>query len=191
MNLQDIITQIIRKMKRNILLICSILIFSCHQKPKGTNCNDFIKGSFNGRAAIFFHKPISGSTYQVFLLPLCNTGRDNKSDSLSLDSLGTGISFNITSDNVQFKTLYKNAKKISLKGRDQMAENFRSIYYCFAKVEVLFDYNDTKKTIEESKELILESGRLILKFHFVSYVSFKIIDSLSLEFPRGLQQRMN
>jgi hypothetical protein len=165
-------------MKKNIFFICFILILSCHQKPREMDCNELIEESFNGKAAIFFHKPISGSTYQIFLFPLCNVGFDNKLEEPSYwTNLRKGISFNLTSDDPQFKTLYNNSRIKNLKGRDQMAENFRSIYYCFAKVEVLCDQDGTK-SVEESKKLILESSSVILKFHFISYVNFKIVDSL-------------
>jgi hypothetical protein len=167
-------------MRKNLFLIYIILVVSCQQKPHETGCNEFIEKLFKGKAAIFFHKPISGSTYQIFLIPLCNAGFDSKSEEPSRwANLGKGISFNLTSDDPQFKTLYKNAQKESLKDRDQMAENFRSIYYCFAKVEVLCDNNGTK-TVEESKKLILESGSVMLTFHFISNVKFKI-DSLTIE----------
>lgn len=174
MNQQDTITQTIRQMRRNYFLIYIALIVSCQHKPHESVCNEFIEQSFKGKAAIFFHKPISGSTYQIFLIPLCNAGFDSKLEELShWANLGKGISFNLTSDDPQFKTLYKNAQKANLKGREQMAENFRSIYYYFTSVEVLCDKNDTK-TVEESKKLILESGSVMLTFHFVSNVKFKI-----------------
>lgn len=157
-----------------------MLIVSCQQKPRETGCNEFIEQSFKGKAAIFFHKPISGSTYQIFLIPLCNGDFDSKLEESSLwKNLGKGISFNLTSDDSQFKTLHKNAQKVNLKGRDAMAENFRSIYYYFANVEVLCDNNGTKP-MEESKKLILESGSVMLKFHFISKIKFKI-DSLAIE----------
>lgn len=131
-----------------------MLILSCQQKPRETVCDKSIDESFNGQAAIFFHKPISGSTYQIFLFPTCSTNFDSKlGESSPWDSLGKGISFSITSDNPQFKTLYNNAKILDLKGRDRMAKNFRTIYYCFTKAEVLFDKSSLKKQSKNQKNL--------------------------------------
>lgn len=178
MNLQVTMTQTIKTMNKCFILICLISILSCHQKQKETDCNDLSEQSFRGTAGIFFHKPISGSTYQIFLFPLCNEGLEDKLEELtSFHRLRKGISFNITSDDPQFKAIYNNAKKISLKGRDHMGENFKSIYYCFAKVEVSYADGGTKKTSEETKELKLESGSVILNFHFISQAKLKI-DSL-------------
>jgi hypothetical protein len=161
-------------MIRKPLLIYIALIISCQHKPRKTVCNEFIEQSFKGKAAIFFNKPISGSTYQIYLIPLCKAVFDSKQEESSQwENLGKGISFDLTSDDPQFKYLYKNAQKERLKGREHMGENFKSIYYYSTNVEVWCDNNDTK-TKEESEKLIFESGSVILKYHFISNVKFKI-----------------
>lgn len=151
------------------------LVLSCPQKPQDTGCNEIIDGSFEGKAAVFFHKPVSGSTYQIFLLPFCNADYNSKlKEPFSRDNLGIGISFNLTSDSPQFKSLYSNTEKLNLKGRDRLAENLRFIYYCLAKVEISYS-RDNSKISEEAKKLMLDSNEVVLKFHFVSSVDFKII----------------
>lgn len=151
-----------------------MLIVSCQQTPHKYSCEEPIQQLFEGNAAIFFHQPISGSTYQIFLFPLCDANFNTKLKKPSpWASLGKGISFTLSSDDPQFKILYKNAQKISLKGRGQMAENFRFIYYYFANVEVLCD-NDDIIPAEESKKLILKSESVMLKFYFKPKVKFKI-----------------
>lgn len=153
-----------------------MLILSCHQKLKEIDCNEIINDSFKGNAIIFFHKPISGSTYQFFLFPQCNADLNNKLDDVSAwGHLPEGVSFDITSDDQRFKTIFNNAKKINLKDRDQLAENLRFIYYCFAKVE-FSSANDGFKNKEELKKLTLDSDTVILKYHFISRVAFKIIN---------------
>ena len=175
MNLQDTITLNIKQMKKGLYFIFVMLIASCQQKPEETGCNDIIETSYKGEAAIFFHRPVSGSTYQIFLFPLCNAGSDKSKlkEPPDWSSLGKGISFDLTSDNPQFRILYNNAKKANLKGRDQLAANFSSIYYFFANVDVVCN-QDGAKGVEESKKLIFESDSVTLKYHFLSYVNFKL-----------------
>ena len=162
-------------MKNYFFLLVITLNFFCNQKSKVKKCDEFAGMEFKGEVVIFFHKPISGSTYQIFLFPFCNNVRDKESEvGFSWPKVGTGISFNITSDNPQFQTLNKNVQKIDLKDREHLAQNFRAIYYCLAKIEIF--YSDLVSNIKvESMVLTFDKSRKVLRYRFVSFGNLKTI----------------
>lgn len=168
-------------MYRIVFAMVLLLLFSCNQQSKIIQCDlqNSTRNKFTGSAVIFFHKPVSGSTYQFFLFPVCDIkGEEELEIFLKQHQLADGISFNITSDDERFKTVYTTSRKIELKSRDQLAENFRSIYYSFRHVEIGDIESIVKVNIQKSeKKLVFRSGNeVIIKYCFRSFVNFALIN---------------
>lgn len=72
----------------------------CQHSPIKLSARGLEAGRYKGNAFVFFHQPVSGSTYQIFLIPV-----REKTASLRLSDIAakkmlftTGINFILTSD---------------------------------------------------------------------------------------------
>jgi len=140
-------------------------------------CPNFINDRTGRDAILFFHRPISGSTYQLFLFPKCDQSNEHFKDSLTLSGqLTEGVSFSFVSDDKQFQNILRTSNKVDLVTSVSTGWNFKHIYYSFIKVDILSDMREVKPhTKEIQMPLILKSGAEIsLKYHFIPYFKLKV-----------------
>lgn len=158
-------------------LIFILLAASCQQLPdRKEDCPGFLDEKTGRDAILFFHKPISGSTYEMLLFPVCNSSDTNQSKDVFFPKLGDGISFNVTSDDERYKRVFKEARNIHLNNRDSLAWNLQNIYYKYVNVNILSDvFSPTSEYRTAEKKLIMDSGEvLLLKYQFLSSVGVTI-----------------
>ncbi len=152
-----------------------LALSSCIQNTNKKSCEGFINGEFRGNAIILFHKPISGSTYQVFLIPVCNLDTlTSLSELSSTNKIASGISFSITSDDERFRFIKDKSQSFFLKGRDHLGENFRHIYYSLVETKIVLSEDVMGFDNKEEMKIILESGNeMEFKYNYVSSLRLK------------------
>ena len=117
-------------------------IISCNRSVKSNFCNDSIDTVFSGRVVSFYHKPISGSIYQVYLFPTCDNC--NVTDaSGSWGHLGTGLLFTLSSDDPNFQIIRKAGFRKLLKVQMPSADYLKSIYITNLFVSLSYQKKDT------------------------------------------------
>ena len=96
----------------NIILKISILsvvlgvTFTGCSPKKGTDCVGIKEGQYKGKALLFFHLPVSGSTYEILLFPIC--GKDVSKDIPTWPKdfeIKPGVSLNLVSDDSLLKKI--------------------------------------------------------------------------------------
>lgn len=172
---------------KTLIVLMTLLFVSCNTiKKKGLDCPDFEKEKTEREAVLFFHRPISGSTYQLFLFPVCDIAKNGIKDSLVLnEQVPAGVSFSVASDDKQFQDILRTAKNIELVGHDSLALNYRNIYYSYIRVNILSDLQELKKNKELSqKKLTLTSGTEIsLKYYFIPFFELEVLESKKWKIP--------
>ncbi|MFT3677212.1 MAG: hypothetical protein QM781_15050 [Chitinophagaceae bacterium] len=166
---------------KTLITIMTLFVVSCNTTSKeAAACPDFVKERTEREAVLFFHRPISGSTYQLFLFPVYDIAKDGIQDSLVLNKQVTaGVSFSVASDDKQFSDILRTAKNIELVDHDSLAPNYRNIYYSYIRVNILSDLQELKKDKELSqKKLTLMSGTEIsLKYYFIPFFELEVLES--------------
>lgn len=170
----------------NKFLLSLILIFISCNSDKKENCKSIEAGKFSGNAIVFFHRPISGSTYELLFFPICNdiSSTSEIKTNISKIKMRKGVSIVLPSDDVFFKTIDSNSFKLRLIESKDVNSIFWSINASFIYVKFSNAENTTPLSINNpnrgiEKILTFENGS---KVSLIYYFSNKLrIDSL---FPR-------
>lgn len=138
---------------KTLFALMILFVVSCNSPSKeSTPCPDFVKEKTGRDAVLFFHRPISGSTYQLVLFPVCDQSREQLMDSLVLSGqLSEGVSFVVVSDDKQFQDILRRSSKVDLVTSDSTGWNFKHIYYSFVKVDILSDIQSERNMLRKFK----------------------------------------
>lgn len=161
---------------RIIISISSIflLIASCQHNR---SCIGVSSDHFEGEGQIFYHKPISGNSYEFIFIPVCQ--RDFKGE-LVIDSanLSTGVSFVVTTDMSITKEVVCGARKYKIDGYSNLAEQFRDIYICPVYLQIEGITNDTKTItgqhdLNVKKEMIIRNKKVVITYFYSDFLKIK------------------
>jgi hypothetical protein len=126
---------------------------------------------------IFFHKPVSGSSYEFIFVPVC---QGNFKGEIVIDSakLSTGVSFVVTTDMPITKEVALRARKLPLGGHSNLAEQFREVYICPVYLNLEGITNDTEATssqlnVNVRKEMIIGNQKLSITYFYASFPKIK------------------
>lgn len=164
----------------SVLNVALGMTVTCCSPQKRTDCVGIKEGRYKGKAMLFFHRPVSGSTYEILLFPIC--GKNVSSDSATWPKdfeIKPGISLNLVSDDSLFKKILNNSRLWSLAKREQLDKSLQSIYVATADIEVNGIENVTRTITGSNKdtikaELYFNNGKNIsLSYVYVSQVSIK------------------
>ena len=157
-------------MKIFISTIFILFVFACTSREQRL-CTELDGTPYTGQTVILYHQPISGSTYELFLFPVC--GLELREPGRIWDSRGPGISLNLTSDDPMFRLLAEAAVKLPLKVNENLAENFKSIYVCRAQIRMK-DYLISDRGEKSKKILKLNNDIATLHYRVAWKGSFAI-----------------
>ena len=120
----------------NRYFLLTLLIFGSCKGTLKKDCDAPIGGHYQGRAMIFFHQPVSGATYELFIFPLCAEKYPmDIEDKSSVFTFGKGVTFVCTSDNAVFRSISTGAHRLTLLGRDSLAKQLQSVNYRIVNVK--------------------------------------------------------
>jgi hypothetical protein len=164
----------------SILSVALGMTISCCTPQKGTDCIGIKEGQYRGKAMLFFHRPGSGSTYEILLFPIC--GKNVSSDIATWPKdfeIKPGVSLNLVSDDSLFKKILNHSRLWSLAKREQLDKSLQSIYVATADIEVNGIENVTRTITGSNKdtikaELYFSNGKDIsLSYVYISQMSLR------------------
>jgi hypothetical protein len=160
--------------------IIFLLFISCQHK---IDCVGISSDHYEGMGQIFFHKPISGSSYEFIFIPVCQ--RDFKG-AFVIDSanLSTGVSFVVTTDMSITKEVVRGARRFTIDGYSNLAEQFREVYICPVYLNIEGITNDTKATTNQHnvnvrKEMIIGNQKISITYFYTNFPKIKAFKVLS------------
>jgi hypothetical protein len=142
-----------------------MLLLSCNNYR---SCTGIVNGKFSGYALAFYHKPVSGGNYEMFIIPVCDEDSAMLSGDLQANisriNLLSGFSYTVNINEGRFIEVFKKSKKFELTNNQSLAPQFREIFVCPLYVEFSGIQNDTESitgSIKKSlkKKLALENGK--------------------------------
>jgi len=164
---------------RKIFLCFALLVLfitGCKRKPE---CNGVNKNQYTGYGIIFYHLPISGSSYELIIIPMCGdtTGlglRNGIQNNLHKLKMLKGISVTIGSNkDSSFKTIFEAPQKLKLINEPTLAAEYQTIYACPVYIEFSGANNVTQSVIGGSKDNIhdtlkFENGQQVILDYFLT-----------------------
>jgi hypothetical protein len=160
-----------------------LILHSCTERCKPSIIDH---GKFDGYAVAFYHKPVSGSGCEIKFIPTCRNELTTKNSPTEVDYAGMssseGVSVVVSLNDLRFKNIFENSKKIKVVNHDSLAQEFRYVYVCpvelrFSGVENNTPTNRENKDFFEEK-LVLQNGNTV---HFKYFYSNQIeIQSLKV-----------
>lgn len=163
-------------MRRIINISIIFLLFvSCEHK---VHCVGISSDHYEGVGQIFFHKPVSGSSYEFIFVPVC-CQEDFKGE-IVVDSakLSTGVSFLVTTDMSITKEVVLGARRLPLDGHSNLAEQFREVYICPVYLNIEGITNDTEATTNQlnvnvRKEMIIGNQIFLITYFYSNFPKIK------------------
>jgi hypothetical protein len=175
--------------KIHLVVALPFLWSSCSDINRSVGCNSISNGHYKGLAVIFYHKPVSGSTYEMLLFPVCGDAPGSNVKGITGEDISKefkfqkGVSFNIASDDSLFFSVLHTSHNLSLNGKEKFTKSLQSIFFNVVYIEFSNAENNTSqttsnKTSEVNKKLNLGAGREVeLTYYFSNRME---IDSLSI-----------
>lgn len=172
-------------MNKLLLGIYLIILFvGCRDKQNASVIKD---GKYKGYATVFFHRPVSGSNYEIFIIP---TPMDSLSLLQTLKSDISNIKYDIgvsCSDNYynkNFSAVIDGSIKIKLLNNSTLASHLQAIHFCPVFVDFSNADNKTNKITGTSKDILKEkfvfenNHMLTIRYYLTSDVKINVIRPL-------------
>lgn len=171
MNPKVIITMETQIIIRTTVFI--LLLVSCRCKA---DCVGVTSTHYEGNGQIFFHKPVSGSTYEFIYIPVCGMKPNGKLD-LRTENLLPGVSFTCTSDSPLTREVLKAARRFSVNSYSNLAEQFQEIYICpiYIDIEGLVNakVNSDQQSENNKKVMTIENRKVIITYFYSNFPKIK------------------
>ncbi len=128
------------------LMIISVVLLSILSCNKNHTCIGIKDGRYGGYGLIFYHMPVSGSSYELVIVPTCSDSLDLVGEIVNGTKLKNmiGVSVNMNSRNTFFEGIYKNSVRLRLFNNDSLAPQYRVIYICPVYIQFENADNATK-----------------------------------------------
>src|SRR5450631_3777334 len=103
-------------------------VMSC----KNLSCPGIQDGKYRGYSVAFYHKPVTGSIYELIIIPSCSDSVDLIVKFMNGHKFKdmTGVSVGMNSRNLIFKGILDNSTELKIVNNDSLAPEFRRIYAC-------------------------------------------------------------
>lgn len=156
------------------LLSMLFLMISCTPKPCANMENET---TFQGNVLVFYHRPVSGSIYQITLIPICQKQSAFSIGRMKSEDFGIGVDLNaaIRSDFVTYLEAYSMAYR--LYGRENLDRHYQKVYLKTMWVEITDIENDTESITKSkrniSDEFNLPWGKVKINYFFSQYAKVK------------------
>lgn len=161
-----------------IITFCLFILVSCN---KLHTCIGIDEGKYSGYGLIFYHKPVTGSSYEQIIVPTCN---DSSALIEKIKNSGKlvkviGVSIGMNSKNTLFEGINKNSEKLRLLNNDRLAPEFRVVYVCPVYIQFENAENDTKLVTHLSSDILSENmvlqdgSEILLKYFITTEVQIK------------------
>lgn len=135
-------TQEIKRISLSIALIFGFSGCMKHCKP-----SDFSEREYNGYALAFFHRPESGSEYEIKFIPICRKEIPIPFDPKALNGKAIndvkGVEIVVNRADFRFALLFEKAIKFELRQSDSLAQEFQSVYVCPVEIDCSEINNNT------------------------------------------------
>jgi hypothetical protein len=160
--------------KPMIIPLYLLILLSCN---KYHTCVGIKDGKYSGYGVVFYHKPVTGSSYELIMVPTCNDSIDliGRVKAGKLTNM-LGVSIDMNSRNPLFDEVYRNSAKFRFLNNDSLAPEFRLIYVCAVNIQFDNADNDTKLVTHLSSDILTEkivfedSSEISLKYFIATEV---------------------
>lgn len=172
-------------MNKCLLVIFLVIVFlGCRSKQ---NASEIKEGKYKVYAIVFFHKPVSGSNYEMLIIP---TSMDSlslletlKSD-ISNIKIDIGVSYSDNYYNKGFSAIIDSATKVKLLNNSTLAPRFQVIHICPVFVDFSNAQNTTRSITRTTKDVLHENfifenkQRLTINYFLTNDIEINSIRSL-------------
>lgn len=172
-------------MNKCLLGIFLIIVFvGCRDKQ---NTSKIKGGKYKGYATVFFHKPVSGSNYEMLIIP---TSMDSlsliqalKSD-ISNIKTGIGVSCSDNYYNKSFSAIIDNAAKIRLLNNSTLAPQFQAIHVCPVFIDFSNADNTTRSITRTTRDVLQEE--FVFENNHVLTINYFLTSDIKINVIRPL-----